>query len=85
MPGRYFLRALSEASVVFNTWRKTEGKDSVTRVKNEPSAQGLATASRLVLKLNYRCNTFAGDTGINFPQSIQDWEGKVGGTTEKIR
>lgn len=54
-------------------------------MKNEPSAQGLATASQLVLKLNYRCNTFAGDMGINFPQSIQDWEGKVGGTTEKIR
>lgn len=82
MSGRYFIIVLSEASVVFNTWRKIEWKDSITHVKNEPSTQGLATASRLVLKLNYRCNTFAGDTSINFSQPIRDWEGKVGG---KIR
>lgn len=54
-------------------------------MKNEPSTQGLAPASRLVLKLNYRCNPFAGDTGINFSQPVQDWEGKVGGNREKIR
>lgn len=62
-----------------------EWRDSITPVKNEPSTQGLATASRLVLKLNYRHNTFAGDTGINFSQVIQDWEDKVGGNREKIR
>lgn len=85
MSGRYFIRVLSETSVVINTWEKIEWRDSITRVKNEPSTHGLATASRLVLKLNYRCDTFAGDTGINFSQPIQDWEDKVGGNRDKIR
>lgn len=66
MSGGNVISVFSEASVVFNTWKKMEGKDSITLVKNEPSTQGLATAGMLVLKLNYRCNAFARDTGVNF-------------------
>lgn len=40
-------------------------------MKNEPSPQGLATAGVLVLKLNYRCNTFARDMGINFLKAFR--------------
>lgn len=54
-------------------------------MKNESSTQGLATAGMLVLKLNYRRNTFPRDTGINFSQTIQDWEDRIGGSREKIR
>lgn len=53
--------------------KKIEGKDSITLVKNEPSIRGLATAGKLVLKLNYSFNTFARDTGVNFSPTIQDW------------
>lgn len=54
-------------------------------MKNESSTQGLATAGMLVLKLNYRRNTFPRDTGINFSQTIKDWEDRIGGSREKIR
>lgn len=53
--------------------KKIERKDSITLVKNEPSIQGLTTVVMLVLKLNYRCNTFARDIGINFSQTMQEW------------
>lgn len=62
-----------------------EEKDSITPMRNERPTQGLATARMLVLKLNYRRNTFARDTGINFSQPIQDWEDRTGGRREKIR
>lgn len=47
-------------------------------MKDEPSTQGLVTVVMLVLKLNYRCNLFARDTGINFSQTTQDWEDRTG-------
>lgn len=62
-----------------------EEKDSITPMKNECPTQGLATAHVLVLKLNYRRNTFARDTGINFSPPVQDREARTGGRREKIR
>lgn len=57
---------------MFLILEEIEGKDSITHVKNEPSTEGLATAGMLVLKLNYRCNTFGRHGGINFSQTVQD-------------
>lgn len=83
--GESFTRVFSVESVVLSTWKKIEWKGSITHVENKFSAQGLTSARALVLNLNYRCNTFARDTGINFVQAVQEGEDRRGGSREQIR